>query len=158
MSQNHENLIERIMTSAQTLHEAVESAPVDKLTLSPSEGEWSVLETLIHIRNVVVLVYGLRLRRLFNEIDPLFANYDEERFRQAGMLESQPISDIVQTIVTEHEQTARLLRALPDEGWQRTGRHSEMGAMSIEFLARRIAEHAEEHNQQIVNTVAALSK
>jgi hypothetical protein len=158
MNQNHENLIERIVISAQNIRKAVDSAPVDKLTVSPSEGEWSVQETLAHVRNVAVLVYGLRLRRLFNEDDPLFADYDEECFLQTAVLQQQPISDIVQTIVAEHEQTARLLSTLADKSWHRSGRHPESGTMSIEFLARRIAEHAEEHNQQIINSLSLLSK
>jgi hypothetical protein len=158
MSRNREILIDRIVTSAQNIRKTVDSVPVDKLTVSPSVGEWSVEETLAHVRNVAVLVYGLRLRRLLNEDDPLFAGYDEERFLQTAVLQPQPISDIVQTIVAEHEQTARLLSTLADKSWHRTGHHPESGTISIEFLARRLAEHAEEHNQQIINSLSQLSK
>lgn len=36
----------------------------------PLAGEWSVQEVLVHTRNVVVLVLGLRIRRLLYEHDP----------------------------------------------------------------------------------------
>jgi hypothetical protein len=55
----------------------------------------------------------------------------------------------VDTIVAEHEQLARLLRTLPDAEWARQGRHPTFGVMSIEFLAGRVGEHAEEHAAQI---------
>jgi hypothetical protein len=53
------------------------------------------------------------------------------------------------TIVAEHEQLARLLRTVPDADWAREGRHPSLGVMSLEFLASRVGEHAEEHAAQI---------
>lgn len=52
-------------------------------------------------------------------------------------------------ILAELEQMAKLLATLPDDRWQRQGRHPELGPMSIEFLARRVAEHTAEHAAQI---------
>jgi DinB superfamily len=59
-------------------------------------------------------------------------------------------------IVHEHEQIAGLLNGLPEDRWARQGRHPELGAMSVEFLARRVAEHSFEHTQQIADTARAL--
>jgi hypothetical protein len=67
------------------------------------------------------------------------------------------VGELVEAIVAEHEQVARLLRTLPDDRWQRRGRHPELGEMSIEFLARRVAEHAEEHAAQVVATARAVA-
>jgi hypothetical protein len=36
----------------------------------------------------------------------------------------------------------------------REGRHPSLGPMSIEFLARRVGEHAEEHAAQIAAAAA----
>jgi hypothetical protein len=49
----------------------------------------------------------------------------------------------------------RLLEILPDAEWAREGRHPSLGVMSIEFLARRIGEHAEEHAAQITAATRA---
>jgi hypothetical protein len=57
--------------------------------------------------------------------------------------------------VAEHAQLARLLRTLPDADWSREGRHPSLGAMSIEFFARRVGEHAEEHAAQIAAAARA---
>jgi hypothetical protein len=59
-------------------------------------------------------------------------------------------------IVHEHEQIAGLLNGLPEDRWARQGRHPELGAMSVEFLARHVAEHSFEHTQQIADTARAL--
>jgi hypothetical protein len=102
------------------------------------------------------MVYGLRIRRLLYEADPVFADYDEAVFRQEDLGRGERPDDLVRMIVNEHEQIAGLLDGLPDDRWARQGRHPELGPMSIELLARRVVEHTLEHAQQIAETARAL--
>ena len=155
MTPEHRALIERIRSSAAVVRRAVEAAPPGRLGVAPRAGEWSALETLTHLRDVIVHVYGLRIRRLLYEDAPTFADFDEEGYRRASLARGEAAGDLLETIVGEHEQLARLLQALPDGEWSREGRHPTFGVMSIEFLARRIGEHGEEHAAQIVEAVAA---
>ncbi len=148
-SPEHQQVIDRIRTSAEEVRRAMARVPPGRHAAPPREGEWSALETLIHLRNAVVMVHGLRIRRLFYETDPVFADYDEPAHRQASLERGETAPDLVETIVAEHQQLARLLATLPDDKWGRQGRHPELGVMSIAFLARRVAEHAEEHAAQI---------
>ena len=150
----HQQLIERIRSSGETLRRAVAAVPAARQAVPPRPGEWSALETLVHVRNVVVLAYGLRIRRLFYETDPVFADYDEAAHRRASLARGERPADLVEMVVAEQQQLARLLATLPDDAWGRQGRHPEMGAMSIAFLARRVAEHAEEHAAQIAAAAA----
>jgi hypothetical protein len=149
MTPEHREIIEQIRSSAGVLRRAVEAAPPGGLTRVPREGEWSALETLTHVRDVIVHVYGLRIRRLLYEDEPVFADFDEESYRPASLARGETAEALVDTITGEHEQTARLLAALPDTDWARQGRHPVFGVVSIEFLARRIGEHAVEHAAQI---------
>ena len=149
MTPDHRALIERIRSSATVVRRAVETAPPGRFGVAPKAGEWSALETLTHLRDVIVHVYGLRMRRLFYEDAPVFADFDEEGYRAASLARGETIGDLLDTIVAEHEQLARLLQTLPDADWARQGRHPSFGVMSIEFLARRVGEHAEEHAAQI---------
>jgi hypothetical protein len=155
MTGEHRALIERIRSSAGVVRRAVEAAPPGRFAVPPRAGEWSALETLTHLRDVVVHVYGLRLRRLFYEDAPMFADFDEEGYRPASLARGERIEYLVDTIVGEHEQLARLLEAVPDAEWAREGRHPVFGVMSIEFLARRVGEHAEEHAAQITAAARA---
>lgn len=149
MTPEHRALIERMRSSAGVVRLAVEAAPPGRFGVVPRAGEWSALETLTHLRDVVVHVYGLRIRRLLYEDAPIFADFDEEGYRPASLARGETIGYLLDTIVGEHEQLARLLQALPDADWSRQGRHPQFGDMSIEFLARRVGEHAEEHAAQI---------
>jgi hypothetical protein len=149
MTPEHRAICERMRSSAAAVRRAVETATADRLTRVPREGEWSALETLTHVRDVVVHVYGLRIRRLLYEPAPLFADFDEEGYRRASLARGETARDLLDTVIAEQEQLARLLQTLPDAEWSREGRHSTLGVQSIEFLARRVGEHAEEHAAQI---------
>ena len=151
MTSEHRALIDRIRSSAGVVRRAVETAPPGRFNVAPKAGEWSALETLTHLRDVVVLAYGLRMRRLLYEDAPVFADFDEEGYRRASLARGEAVGDLLETVVAEHEQLARLLQSLPDADWARRGRHPSLGDMSIEFLARRVGEHAEEHAAQIVD-------
>jgi len=149
MTSEHRALIERIRSSALVVRRAVETTPPGRFGVAPRAGEWSALETLTHLRDVIVHVYGLRIRRLLYEVAPIFADFDEEGYRRASLARGETITDLLATVIAEHEQLARLLDTLPDADWAREGRHPALGVMSIEFLARRVGEHAEEHAAQI---------
>ena len=155
MTAQHRALIERIRASALMVRRAVETAPTGRFGVAPRAGEWSALATLTHLRDVVVFVYGLRMRRLFYEDAPVFVDFDEEGYRGASLARDEAVGDLLDTIVAEHEQLARLLESLPDAEWARQGRHPQFGVMSIEFLALRVGEHAEEHAAQITEAARA---
>jgi hypothetical protein len=149
MTPAHRAVLERMRSAAVVVRRAVEAAPPGRFGVTPRPGAWSALETLTHLRDVVVHVYGLRIRRLLYEEAPVFADFDEETYRRASLTRGEEIGHLVDTIVGEHEQLARLLQTLPDADWARQGRHPSLGVMSIELLAARVGEHAEEHAAQI---------
>ncbi|HUM14102.1 MAG TPA: DinB family protein [Candidatus Nitrosotalea sp.] len=153
MTPEHRRLIERIRSSAQIVRLAVEAAPRERFDVPPKPGEWSALETLTHLRDVIVHVYGLRMRRLFYEHAPVFADFDEEAYRPASLARGESVEYLLDTFLGEQEQLARLLEAVPDAEWALEGTHPKYGVMSIEFLARRCGEHAEEHAAQIAAAV-----
>jgi DinB family protein len=156
MSPDHRAILDRIRSAPAALREALDKVRAGAHDRPPRPGEWSIRETLIHTRNSTVMVYGLRIRRLLYEADPVFADYDEATFRREDLQRRESVDDLVRMIVREHEQIAGLLDGLPDDRWTRQGRHPQLGAMSIELLARRVYEHTLEHTQQIAEIARAL--
>jgi DinB superfamily len=156
MSPDHRAILDRIRSAPAALREALDKVRAGAHDRPPRPGEWSIRETLIHTRNSTVMVYGLRIRRLLYEADPVFADYDEATFRREDLQRGESVDDLVRMIVREHEQIAGLLDGLPDDRWTRQGRHPQLGAMSIELLARRVYEHTLEHTQQIAEIARAL--
>ena len=155
MKPEYQALIARIESSAQAVRRAVGDAPPHRFGVVPKPGEWSALETLTHLCMVVVHVFGTRIRRLLYETAPEFPDFDEATFRRESLARGDSQAWLLETAVAEHLQLARLLRMLPDSDWAREGRHPTLGPMSIEALARRIGEHAEEHAAQITAAARA---
>ena len=149
MTAEHQQLIQRIGASAEAIERAVAAIPSNRQTVAPKPGEWPVKQVLLHTRDVSMLAYGLRIRRLLFETDPVFASYDEDAYRVLNPGDADSVADIMRMIVEEHDLIARMLSALPDDAWERSGHHPETGVRTIEFFARRTAEHAEEHAAQI---------
>ena len=156
MSSEHSAILARIRAAAPALAAAVASVPAGQHDRPPRAGEWSVRETLIHVRNAVVMVFGLRIRRLLCEQDPVFADYDEETPRREDLARREPVETLLRMITAEHEQIAGLLDGLPADRWRREGRHPELGPMSVAFLAGRVGAHTEEHAGQIRDITRAL--
>lgn len=156
MNAEHRAILAQIRSAPAALRQALATVRPGAHDRSPRPGEWSVRETLVHMRNTVVMVYGLRIRRLLYETNPVFTDYDEAIFRREDLRRGESLDQLERMIVHEHEQIAGLLDGLSDDGWAREGRHPQLGPMSIELLARRAAEHALEHTQQIAETARVL--
>jgi DinB superfamily len=176
MTVEHQQLIQRIRASAEAIAQATAAipaagsspdfrtavratgsrAPAAKQTVAPKPGDWSVKQILLHTRDVVMLAYGLRIRRLLFETDPVFASYEEDAYRALNPGDAESVEGIVQMIAEEHDLIARLLSTLPAAAWERSGRHPESGSHTIAFFATRTAEHAEEHAAQIGALQSAL--
>src|SRR5260370_41529809 len=95
MTPEHRAVIERIRSSARLVRHAVESAPRARLAVAPSPGEWSALETLTHLRDVIVYVYGLRGRRPFFEGAPPLPHFHEGAHRPAPLAPRGDAADLL---------------------------------------------------------------
>src|SRR5215831_19899941 len=109
MTPEHRAVLDRMRSSAELLRRVVDAVDSSRFGRAPRPGEWSALETLTHLRDVIVHVYGLRIRRLLYEDAPVFADFDEEGYRRDSLARGEPAAALLDTIVAEQEQLARLL-------------------------------------------------
>ncbi len=157
MNESHQAIIEQIRALGQSMEELVISIPEKHLSARPDSDAWSIQEIVSHTRDVVMLAYGLRIRRLLYEPKPLFPDYDEDNELLRALSDEQPVKEGVRMIRAEHDLIADLLSLLTDSAWQRVGTHRTRGSLSIKFLAQRIVAHAQEHHQQIEKTAQILA-
>ena len=149
MTPEHQQLINRIRASAAAIQQAVAALPPALRAAPAKSGEWSARQILLHTRDVAMLAYGLRIRRLLYETDPTFTSYEEDAYRAANPGDSDSIDDIVHMLAAEHDLVAHILTALPDGAWQHSGRSPDGNARTIEYFAQRFVAHAEEHAAQL---------
>jgi hypothetical protein len=117
-------------------------------TQSPREGEWSPSRVVGHL-----IAYAEQqhenLYRMANMTDPIIKVTDDEGEAERNSWESQPPSQLLESLREQVAKNVELLSDLPDSSWGRPGQHPEDGRRSIRQQAVRMAEHFEEHIAQI---------
>ncbi len=147
IKRRHETLA-RIGSAPARLSKALKSFSPDALRRQPQPGKWSPIEIACHLRDV---------DQLFTERVTKAAFSDRPAF---WMMDNDVIADKLcyrdadpRSVLKEHrrrrEDLASLLRSLPHGAWQRTGLHPKRGEVTIEQLAKVIADHDDEHIAQI---------
>lgn len=116
----------------------------------PSADEWSVMECLAHAdefipywgRQAQVLAARERDGEPFGR-----AHDDPDRIAAVERGRREAAGVTLERIRAETAATGALLRAIPDERYQRSGRHPRRGEMTVSqlvdaFLVDHVAEHA----------------
>ena len=133
--------------------------PVHLFTVAPAPGEWTVKELAAHSAEIYPywakqIVWlrshpGLPFGRTASDPDRI--SFVEEHRRD-------PLASLLERIRVGAAEAATALRAYSDEEWGRvTGVHSARGEMHMDAIAQLfIVGHAEEHLEQLEQTLAAI--
>ena len=141
-------LIAQYAAGPARLRGELAQVPAEALRWRPAPGEWSAHEVVCHCADSETNSYA-RIRFLLAEADPLIQGYDEEAWARTLDYHARPLEPALAVVDAVRANTAVLLRALGDEAWARTGRHTESGRYTAEEWLRIYAEHLEGHARQI---------
>jgi hypothetical protein len=120
----------------------------DDLRRRPASGDWSIIETACHIRDVEQF-YAERFTKIAHLDHPRFWTMNNERLATARHYHEADLKSVLKEFRQRRSHTLILLRALPHPIWQRTGIHVEHGEMTIEQLATRLGGHDKRHLDEI---------
>lgn len=141
---NHAELIDAYLAGPQLLRQAVAGMSADDLDARPVPGKMSTREVICHIADFEP-VYVERMKRSLAEDHPPLRGGDPDAWRAALAYDARDVAEELDLIELTRKAMARILRTLPEAGWNRTGIHSEAGPLSVEGLLRRITEHIPHH-------------
>ena len=114
----------------------------------PNVDAWSVLEICCHLRDAGEISVQ-RIERLASEDNPVLEPYDEVALAIERNYSGDELSRVLPTLRSAWTRLADLLASLLEGAWERAGSHPERGDITIESEARRYAEHAKMHLEQI---------
>jgi len=149
-------LIERYADGPARLTAALATVPAKALQWRPGAGEWSAHEVVVHCADSETNA-AARIRYLAAETDPVILGYDEAEWARRFDYHDHPLEPSLALVIAVRANTVALLRRMPEEAWQRVGRHTESGRYSAEDWLTIYAEHLEGHARQIEANVAAWS-
>ena len=101
----------------------------------PNPATWSPLEYGAHVRDVCRL-FTQRTQLMLDEIDPAFANWDQDATAIEDDYASQDPERVAAEIVAAGDGYAGLLASVDGPSWERAGRRSNGSAFTILTLGQ----------------------
>ena len=141
-------LIERYAAGGEKLSMAVRGLTREDLFAVPDPdagvGKWSIQQLLIHLADAEQ-VYADRMKWVIAEENPPLPGFDQDKWAAALHYQDQSGEDAVKLIELTRKQMTAVLRKLPDQAFDRVGKHSERGLMKLSDLLSYVTEHLEHH-------------
>ena len=147
-------LIQKYEAGPSVLNAALAAVPKEAMHFRPTPRDWSVHEIVLHCGDSET-VASSRIRMVVAEPEPLVVGYDQEHWAVRFDYHALPLEPALAAIAATRANTASLLRTLPDETWERAGRHTDSGHYTAEDWLRIYAVHLHDHADQIAANVAA---
>jgi len=149
-----ETLIRQYAHGPARLKAALAGVPAEALQWRPKPGEWSAHEVIVHCADSETNA-AARIRFLTAEPDPVIQGYNEAEWARRFDYHAHPLEPALALVEAVRANTVALLRRMPEDAWQRVGRHTESGRYAAEDWLSIYAEHLEIHARQIEANVAA---
>lgn len=140
--------IEEYLVGPETLRQAIAGMTSAEIDAAPIPGKWSTRQIICHIADFEP-VYADRMKRVIAEDDPPLLGGDPDVFAQRLAYEQRDIEEEFQLIIAVRQHMARILMSIDPDDFQRTGIHSQDGALSLDQLLGRITNHIPHHVQFI---------
>jgi uncharacterized damage-inducible protein DinB len=153
---SHDQLIASYLAGSRQLRDAVAGMSADQLDARPIPGKMTTREVVCHISDFEP-VYADRMKRVIAEDNPPLRGGDPDVWTSALAYARRDLDEELAVVDAVRAQMARILRAVPDSAWSRTGVHSEAGLITLQELLRRIANHLPHHIRFIEAKRAALA-
>ena len=150
LKEYREKLIQRLADKVKDFR--VECLAVqDPYAPLPASG-WNVHQIAVHTRDVDRLVYGMRVRRTAVEDNPEFPNFDGDAYMVQNYDETEPLSEVLDSLVKNVDALVEQLKTLPAGAWSRVSRHATLGnEFTLQGWVEKDLAHIEEHLETVKN-------
>jgi hypothetical protein len=116
----------------------------DGVAVRPDDGTWSALEYACHVRDVH-RVYAGRVRRMLEEQDPYYENWDQDATAVAERYGEQDPSVVAVELAAAGDEIGGVFSGARGASWDRTGRRSDGAAFTVDSIARYYLHDIEHH-------------
>ena len=154
--QDTKALLESFAAAPEALRLAVTELEPHSYDRSPSPDEWTPRQIVRHLADSETMA-AVRIRLAIAQQQPTLPLYDQEAWARNldyARNDTAALSQSVEVFTLLRAGTARLLAALPAEGWARTAHHPERGQMTVRDLLALYTSHAQGHLDQLHRNAA----
>lgn len=148
-------LITQYQQGPLLLRDALSGFSSIQLRTPSPPGVWSTLQVVCHLADFE-LVYADRMKRVIAEDQPTLFSGDPDQFAARLAYRQRDLEDELDVIISVRRSTAALLKTLDAADFDRTGRHSVDGPVTLSQLLERIVGHIPHHIEMINGKKQAL--
>jgi hypothetical protein len=148
-------LLARYARGGAVLHAAIAGLDGDALRARPVPGKMSSLEVVCHIVDADQFMCDRMKRTIATELPLLMGVNGIAYLDQLRYHERDPELDI-HLLAVQREQMLADLGRLPQDAWERTAIHSEVGKLTLRQLFNHAVRHLEEHVESIAEKRTAM--
>lgn len=125
----------------------------EQWVLRPSDEEWSLTETLCHLRDVDAEVNLRRVKKVLDEQNPFLPGEDTDPWAQERGYIKQNGFKALRQFMGARMELVSLLQGLDERDWQRPARHAIFGPTRLIELVSIVAAHDRVHVRQVKSLV-----
>lgn len=123
----------------------------------PVAGTWSIQQIVIHLADSE-MVFADRFKRVIAEENARLLAFDENAWMKNLHVEAQSAEEAALAVELTRKQLGRVLHALADSTFERTGVHSTAGPLTLKQIVEKATSHLEHHLKFLVEKRAMLGK
>lgn len=116
------------------------------------QGTWSIVEVVSHVRDTEMVALQ-RTKDMKGLENPLLLGFDQEEWAAKKGYINNKLGEVLIAFSKLREDHVQLLRSLGPEDWDRVGKHSEIGEITIYSHIVRMVAHDWIHAKQISDLV-----
>lgn len=144
-----EPLLVTLESTPVLLARAARRIPREKAGQRPGNGGFSLVEHVWHLADLEKDGYGVRIRRLRTEEQPLLRNFDGNRIARERGYARRDLSDGLAAFAEARRSNLEALRAISGPDWDRSGSQESVGRVTLADLPRMMRDHDGAHTREI---------
>jgi len=138
------------------LARAAAELPEDRVRQRGTAGGFSLVEHVWHLADLEREGYGVRIRRLLTEDEPLLSNFEGDRIARERVYLRRDLAEGLLAFTMARTRNLQKLREASAEDWKRAGKQEGIGRIELSDVPKMMTEHDRAHGVEVAELVSEL--
>jgi DinB family protein len=147
-----DDLVEMLRTTPVVLRTLVRGVDDERARMASATGDWSVVEVAAHLADADEKAID-RIVRMTGEDEPVIEGYDQIELAERRGYWQMHLSTVLDRFEQLRAERVDLLAPLDAAAWERTGRHTQEGVITLYQLTLHMCQHDANHLRQVARIV-----